>query len=113
VNTARRETRLALAQRASAAILALCTLIHLATIVYAIRGGLSAGEILERTRSSVAAAAFYGLFLAAVVVHAPLGLRNVAREWLGLHGRALEALTVALAVLLLGLGGRALWAVVG
>ena len=34
-----------LAQRASAAVLAVCVLVHIAVMVYAVRGGLSAGEI--------------------------------------------------------------------
>ena len=35
-----------LAQRLSAAVLALAVAVHLATILYAVRGGLTAGEIL-------------------------------------------------------------------
>ncbi|MBC7710250.1 MAG: succinate dehydrogenase, partial [Rhizobacter sp.] len=31
-------------------LLALCVLVHLVTILYAMRGGLSAAEILARTR---------------------------------------------------------------
>ena len=38
----RTQTLLWLGQRASAAVLALCVLIHLCTLVYAVRGGLSA-----------------------------------------------------------------------
>ena len=38
----RAETLLWVAQRASAAVLALCVLVHLATIIYAVRGGLTA-----------------------------------------------------------------------
>ena len=44
------QTFLWVAQRASAAVLALCVAVHLATMVYAIRGGLSAAEILSRTQ---------------------------------------------------------------
>ena len=40
------QTILWIAQRASAVVLALCVTVHLATMVYAIRGGLSAAEIL-------------------------------------------------------------------
>ena len=54
----RTETRLWIAQRASAAVLALCVMVHLATIIYAVRGGLSAGEILARTRGNGAWLAF-------------------------------------------------------
>jgi hypothetical protein len=47
------ETLLWTAQRASAAVLAVCVAVHLVTVVYAVRGGLSAAEILARTRGSV------------------------------------------------------------
>ena len=45
------------AQRISAVVLAVCVLVHLATAIYAIRSGLSAAEILSRTRGSVGWAA--------------------------------------------------------
>ena len=48
----RSQTLLWAAQRASAALLALCVAVHLVTIVYAVRGGLTAAEILGRTRGS-------------------------------------------------------------
>ena len=38
------------AQRISAAVLAVCVVVHLVTIIYAVRNGLSAAEILDRTR---------------------------------------------------------------
>ena len=46
------ELRLYLAQRVSAVIMAPLVLLHLGVMIYAIQGGLSAGEILERTRGS-------------------------------------------------------------
>ena len=76
-----------MAQRASAAVLAVCVTVHLFTIVYAVRGGLSVPEILERTRGSVAWFAFYSLFVLAVTVHVPIGLRAVLAEWLRWRGR--------------------------
>ncbi|MBM3384761.1 MAG: succinate dehydrogenase, partial [Betaproteobacteria bacterium] len=42
----RSETLLWVAQRASAAVLGVCVAVHLATMIYAVRGGLSAAEIL-------------------------------------------------------------------
>ena len=75
--TFRGEARLWIAQRASAALLALCVAVHLVTIVYAVRSGLTAAEILQRTRGSIAWLAFYSLFVLAVTVHAPIGLRSV------------------------------------
>ena len=48
----RSQTLLWVAQRASAALLALCVAVHLATMIYAVRGGLSAAEVLARTQGS-------------------------------------------------------------
>ena len=100
------ETRLWLAQRASAMVLALCVVVHLATIVLAVRGGLSAAEILARTRGSVAWLSFYALFIAAVAVHAPIGLRTIIAEWLGWRGRSLDLAVALFAVLIAAAGLR-------
>ena len=100
-----------IAQRATAALLALCVVVHLATMIAAVRGGLSAADILGRTRGSVAWAAFYGAFVLAVAIHAPIGLRTVAGEWLQWRGRATNACCMAIGVLLLLLGWRAVAAV--
>ena len=107
----RPEARLWIAQRASAAVLALCVVVHLAVIVYAMRGGLSAAEILGRTRGSVPWLVFYGVFVLAAAVHAPVGLRAVATEWLGWRGRSLVVAVHLLALVLAALGLRAVWAV--
>lgn len=96
-----------LAQRASAMVLGLCVLVHLATMIYAIRGGLSAAEILSRTRGNVGWLAFYSLFVLAVTVHAPIGLRSVLSEWFGWRGASRDVCLLAFAMLLAGLGMRA------
>jgi hypothetical protein len=54
-------------------LLAVAVVVHLATIVYAMRGGLTAGEILARTQGNVAFLVFYVVFLLAVAIHAPIG----------------------------------------
>lgn len=107
------EARLFVLQRLTALILAPLVLIHLAVILYAIGEGLTAEAILGRTRGSVGWALFYGLFVLAAAVHAPIGLRNVLAEWTALRGRLLDGLMLALGVLLLILGWRAVVAVVG
>src|SRR5437879_9490965 len=76
-----------LAQRVSAIVLAAAVAVHLATIIYAVRGGLTAGEILARTHGNRAFLVFYALFVIAVAVHAPIGLRNVIRGWTPWRGR--------------------------
>ena len=105
----RSEVRLWLAQRASAAVLALCVVVHLALIIYAVRAGLSAAAILGRTRGSLAWLGFYLVFVAAVAVHAPIGLRQVLREMTPWRGRSLDAAAAAFAALLAVLGVRAIW----
>ena len=104
---AKTQSWLWLAQRASAAVLALCVVVHLATMIYAIRGGLSAGEILSRTRGNGAWLAFYSVFVLSVAVHAPIGLRPVLGEWLRWRGASRDVALVALALALAGLGMRA------
>jgi fumarate reductase subunit C len=103
----RGETRLWIAQRASAAVLALCVLVHLATIIYAVRGGLTGAEILGRTRGNAAWFAFYSMFVLAATVHAPIGLRAVLGEWLGWRGGSRDVVLVAFAMLLAWMGMRA------
>jgi fumarate reductase subunit C len=100
-----------LAQRLSAAVLALAVTVHLATILYAVRGGLTAGEILGRTHGNPAFFCFYALFVVAVAVHAPIGLRNVVREWTPWRGPSLDAALAGFALGLLVLGVRAVFAV--
>jgi fumarate reductase subunit C len=98
-------------QRVSAMVLALCVVVHLVTLVYAVRGGLDAGEILGRTRGNLPFALFYLVFVAAVTVHAPIGLARIGEEWLGWRARTAMAAAGLFALLLLALGLRAVWAV--
>ncbi len=105
------EKHLYVAQRLTAIVLAPLVLIHLVLILYAIEGGLSAGEILGRTRGHLGWATFYGLFVMAASLHAPIGLRNVIVEWTRAPRRWIDALTVALGIVLLVLGLRAVVAI--
>ena len=100
------------AQRISAMVLGLCVIVHLITIIYAVRNGLSAAEILGRTRGSLAWGGFYALFVAAVAVHAPIGMRNILVE-MGWRGRGVGILMLVLGLTLAMWGFRAVWAVVG
>lgn len=104
--------RLYLLQRISALIMSPLVLIHLGVIIYAVQGGLDAAEILSRTRGSLLWALIYGLFVVAVSVHAGVGLRVIAFEWLKIKGLALECVTWFATCALLLLGGRAVYAVV-
>ena len=104
--------RLALAQRLSALVMAPLVVVHLGVMVVAVQNGLSAEEILSRTRGSVLWGTVYGLFVLAVSVHAAIGLRTILAETFGLGPRAQGALMHAIGLALLLLGGRAVYAVV-
>ena len=107
---AQKETLLWVAQRASAALLALCVIVHLVTIIYAVQGGLSAAEIFGRTRGNVTWFTFYSIFVLAVAVHAPIGLRSVFIEWLGWRGVSRDVALLLFSFLLLVMGMRAVLA---
>lgn len=100
------QAKLWYAQRISAMILGLCVSIHLIIIFYAIRGGLSAEEILGRTQGNIAFAVFYEIFVLACFVHAPIGLANILEENFS-KGLLSKALSSILAVLILVLGTTA------
>jgi fumarate reductase subunit C len=106
------QARLWFWQRASAAVLAVLVVVHLAVIVYAVHGGLSAGEILGRTRGNAGFAAFYALFVLACAVHVPIGLAAIAREWLGWRERPANVAALLFAALIALAGLRAVFAVV-
>ena len=92
-------------------MLALCVVVHLATIIYAVRGGLTAAEILGRTRGNVTWFAFYSLFVVAVTIHAPIGLRTVLGEWLRWRGASREVFLLLFAAALAWTGMHAVFAV--
>jgi fumarate reductase subunit C len=104
--------RLYVWQRLTAVIMLPLALAHLAVIFYATHDGLSAAEILGRTRGSFAWAAFYGLFVAAVTVHVPIGLRTVLIEWTALRAQHCNIAAVTFGMLLAVTGLRAVAAVV-
>jgi len=88
-------------QRGSAAVLALCVVVHLAGIVYAVRHGLTSEAIVARMHASAMWPTFYAIFVVAVAIHAPLGLRVIVDEWIGLRGRGVDAVLALFACVLL------------
>ena len=88
-------------------MLALCVVVHLCTIVYAVRGGLSGAEILSRTKGNSAWLVFYGVFVLAVAVHAPIGLRAVLSEWFAWRDASRDWALGAFSVFLAAFGLRA------
>jgi len=103
--------RLYMAQRITALLMAPLVIGHLCVMIYAIRGGLSAAEILGRTQGSILWFLFYGVFVVAVSIHGAIGLRTVLHEWASLKGAALEAAMWIIGLGLFGLGARAVFAV--
>lgn len=104
--------RLYLAQRITALIMAPLVIGHIAVMIYAVQGGLTAEEILSRTSGSVGWALFYGTFAVAAAVHAAIGLRAIAYEHLKLQGPALEAAMWGVGATLAGFGLFSVYAVV-
>ena len=101
------------AQRVSAMVLALCVVVHLATMIYAVRHGLSAAEILGRTHGNYAWLGFYLTFVAAIAIHAPIGVRAIIAETLGWRGALVDLTLLLLGAVLAFWGWRAALAVFG
>jgi fumarate reductase subunit C len=104
--------RLYVWQRATAALMVPLVLAHIAVIFYATRKGMTAADILSRTRGSVVWASYYGLFVAAASIHASIGVRNVLTEWSPLTDRRAGLFSIVFGLLLATLGARAVFAVV-
>jgi fumarate reductase subunit C len=98
--------------RISSMVLAFCVLVHLAVIIYAVRGGLSGAEVLARTHGNLAFGLFYTVFVLACAVHVPLGLARIVREELGWSERGANLFAALSALLLLVLGLRSVYGVV-
>jgi len=105
--SARAETWVWIVQRATAAILAFAVIVHLVTIVYAVRHGLSAAAILARTSGNPWWLGFYLIFATAASLHAGIGLRVIARETTSWRGASLDGAAFAVAFAILVTGWRA------
>lgn len=112
MNDATQQARLWYWQRVSAMVLALCVLVHLITIVYAVRSGLTAEALLARTHGNLPFAVFYVVFVLACAVHVPIGLARIGEEWLGLTASSASLAGRAFSLLLMMLGLTAVYAVV-
>ena len=103
--------RLYVWQRLTAAIMLPLVLLHIAVIFYASRKGMTAADILARTRGSIVWASFYGVFVAAAAIHAAIGVRTVVVEWSPLEDRGAGIVAIIFGIALLVLGLRAVAAV--
>ena len=104
--------RLYVWQRATAALMVPLVLIHLAVIFYATRQQMTAADILSRTHGSIAWASYYALFVAAVSIHASIGVRNVLAEWTPLGERHAGQFAIMFGIVLALLGAHAIFALV-
>jgi fumarate reductase subunit C len=106
------DLRLYVVQRVTAMLMVPLILAHLFVIFYATHSGISATAILSRTSGSVGWAVFYGVFVVLASLHGAIGVRTVLREWTSMRGKALDAIMIVFALLLLILGARAVSAVI-
>ena len=106
------ERKLFVAQRLTAMLLAVLVIIHLGLILFAVRDGLTATEILSRTQGNIFWAIFYGFFVLVVAIHAPLGVRKVLQEWTGLKNQTIDSFCWLFSLILLVLGFRAVAGVI-
>ena len=104
--------RLYVWQRATAALMVPFVLVHIAVIFYATRQQMTAADILSRTHGSAMWASFYVAFVAAVSIHASIGVRNILAEWSPLADRAAGWCAALLGIVLALLGFHAVVALV-
>ena len=104
--------RLYVWQRATAALMVPLVATHVALIFYAMGRGLTATDILGRTRGSLLWACFYCVFVTAVAIHASIGVRNIISEWSPLNERNAGRLAILFGLFLFLFGMRAVAAVV-
>ena len=109
MNAARGQAYLWIAQRVTAMLLALAVTVHLVTIIFAVRGGLTGAEILGRLRGDAAWLSFYAVFALAAGLHGAIGLRNIAGESIGWRGRGFDLAWVTIGLLTALFGIRAAW----
>jgi len=100
------ETKLWVWQRASAAVLGLCVIVHLILIIIAVQGGLSASEIISRVSGNIAWLMFYSVFVIAVAIHAPIGVRTILNEMTGLKTSQTHLVMALLCLVILSMGFR-------
>jgi fumarate reductase subunit C len=101
-----------LVQRISAIVMVPFVVTHLIVIILAVQNGLSAEEILGRTRGSFGWAVFYGVFVLAVSAHAAIGVETVLTEWTTLRQRSATLVAHIFGFLLIIIGLRAIFAVI-
>lgn len=98
-------------QHMSAMVLAICVFVHIGVIIYAVRGGLSAAEILGRTHGNWAFGMFYVVFVVACAVHVPAGIANITEEWFSWRTSTAAIVSKLFGLVILIMGLQAVYAV--
>lgn len=107
MSNARLETKLWVWQRLSAAVLAICVIVHLIVIIYAVQDGLSAAEIISRVSGNILWLVFYSVFVIAIAVHAPIGVRTILKEMTSVGPGATHMIMATFSIIILAMGFRA------
>ena len=98
-------------QRLSGALLAILLFVHLVTIIFAVQGGLSVAEIVDRVRGNLFWVSFYGVFALTAVVHAMIGLRKFSSNGHRLIRRVVDVVVSLYVIGALWLGYEAIEAI--
>jgi fumarate reductase subunit C len=106
------EIRIYIVQRVTALLMIPFILLHVAVIFHAISEKLTADQILARTGGSITWGLFYGAFVVLASVHGAIGIRTVIREWTPLDNAIADIFAIAMCMVLMILGMRAVAAVV-
>lgn len=104
--------QLFLLQRISALVMVPLVFGHLGLMIYAVRGGLSAEEILGRTQGSFFWGTYYGFFVLAASLHGAIGLRAILAENTKFNASVINLVVGTVGITSLILGLRAIMAVV-
>ena len=104
--------RLYMIQRGSAALMVPLIALHIWLIYYATAKGLTAADVMYRTRGNWGWGAYYTAFVLLATMHAAIGIRGVLADWTALDRPALDTTAMLFAVVLLTTGLRAVAAVV-
>ena len=111
--SAKSESLIWLAQRVSAVILVICVSVHIFTIIMAMNNGLSAREIIDRIDGNMGWLIFYLIFIAAIAIHAPIGIRTVLREITPLSLTSINIIIIIVSLYLVYFGSRAILGLYG
>ena len=98
-----------LAQRLSAVVLAICSIVHIGGIIVAVQHGLTTVEITNRVGANIGWFLFYSIFIISAAIHAPLGLRNILSEMTEISNEIVNIFSLVFCLIILLLGLKTTW----